>query len=662
MGSYASSGGNDLIVLRRRLPLWLVGGAAFLLPLLTWGLPSLPVRAALREWSLDMMPPTLPSRKGLGLDVAIADIDAAALDRFGPWPWPRARLAQLVNAVAKASPAVIVLDMLLDGPDRFSPTAFLDLVPDPDSRARLAGAVGDFADGDAQLRDALFAAPSVLGMVLEIGGPGKEVPVTPILLSSPVAIPDLWRADGVIGPDPRLAAAAQGFGTLVAAPDFDGRIRRVPLLVVAGGILRPGLAVEAVRLAQRASALFVQGDGRLRAGNVLVPLAPDATLRLFQPEPSAWAPHTIAVSRLLDGSETPTLFTGRIVLIGSSAPELGGLRVTPASPVTPSVQIQAEAIAALSRGDVAIRPTWLGPVETTAAVCLGLLCVLFAYRMRPAFGAGLALLLCIGWSVAALIAAPALGVLVDPAGPALISVLIYCVSALVRFVGFEWRARLLRARFEQHLSPDVVRRIASDPGSMRLKGELREVTAVFADIEGFTAMTERADPAELVALLDAYFDAVTNVVTAHGGMVDKIVGDAVRALFNVPFSLADHAARGVSCALEILVATEAVRGSALGRRLMLGRTRIGVETGVAIVGDVGGARKLDYTALGNPINTAARLEEANKELGSSICIGPGAAAQIDPALLRPIGVLALRGQGRPVRVFTPAAPSKLADR
>src|SRR4051794_39983331 len=163
MGSYASSGGNDLIVLRRRLPLWLVGGAAFLLPLLTWGLPSLPVRAALREWSLDMMPPTLPSRKGLGLDVAIADIDAAALDRFGPWPWPRARLAQLVNAVAKASPAVIVLDMLLDGPDRFSPTAFLDLVPDPDSRARLAGAVGDFADGDAQLRDALFAAPSVLG-------------------------------------------------------------------------------------------------------------------------------------------------------------------------------------------------------------------------------------------------------------------------------------------------------------------------------------------------------------------------------------------------------------------------------------------------------------------------------------------------------------------
>jgi adenylate cyclase len=153
---------------------------------------------------------------------------------------------------------------------------------------------------------------------------------------------------------------------------------------------------------------------------------------------------------------------------------------------------------------------------------------------------------------------------------------------------------------------------------------------------------------------------VTNVITAHGGMVDKIVGDAVRALFNVPLSLEGHAAHAVDCALEILVATETVRRSPLGQLLRLGRTRIGIETGPAIVGDVGGTRKLDYTALGNPINTAARLEAANKDLGSSICVGPGTAAQVDPALLQPIGVLALRGQSRPVQVFTPAAAGKPA--
>ncbi|HYZ62326.1 MAG TPA: adenylate/guanylate cyclase domain-containing protein, partial [Acetobacteraceae bacterium] len=459
---------------------------------------------------------------------------------------------------------------------------------------------------------------------------------------------------GVIGPEPLLASGALGFGALVAAADFDGRIRRVPLLVLAGDMLRPGLALETVRLTQRASALLIQPNGQLRAGNVVVPLGPDATIRLAQPNPAAWASRTITVSSLLDRPQAEAVLAGRIVLIGSSAPELGGLRVTPASPVTPSVQIQAQAVSALLRGGIATRPAWLGPAEAIAAALLGLLGVLLAHAARPGPGATLAVLVCLLWCAAALAAVPAFALLVDPAGPGLIALTIFGLSTLVRFMGFEWRARLLRARFEQHLSPDVVRRIAANPEAVRLKGELREITALFADIEGFTSMTERADPVELVALLDAYFDAVTDVVTKHGGMVDKIVGDAVHALFGVPFPLADHPARGVACALEILEASEAVRRSALGRRLMLGRTRIGVETGTAIVGDVGGERKLDYTALGNPINTAARLEAANKELGSSICIGPGTAAQIDPALLLPIGVLTLRGQSRPVQVFTPA--------
>jgi adenylate cyclase len=344
--------------------------------------------------------------------------------------------------------------------------------------------------------------------------------------------------------------------------------------------------------------------------------------------------------------------TGRIVLIGSSAPELGGLRVTPASPITPSVQIQAEAIATLLRGGVATRPLWLGQAEIGGAAVLGLLCLMLALRLRPASGSVLAVLLCIAWSATTLAAVPAFGLFVDPAGPALVALVTFGFAALLRFSADEWHARLLRASFEQHLSPGVVRRIAADPASLRLKGEFREVTAFFTDIEDFTAMTERADPVELVALLDTYFDAVTNVVTEHGGMIDKIVGDAVHALFNAPFSLPHHPERAVACARTVHQVSEGVRASALGRRLALGRTRIGVETGMAIVGDVGGARKLDYTALGNAVNTAARLEAANKELGSSICIGPWTAARVDPALLRPIGVLTLRGQTSPVQVFT----------
>jgi adenylate cyclase len=605
------------------------------------------LRDGLRERTLDRLLPVLPLRDAVGPGVAIVDIDRETLARLGPWPWPRARLARVVRAVAAGRPAALGLDILLAGPDRFSAAAILreDGVADP---------VAGLPDGDALLAEALGAAPSVLGFALDDAGSGQDLPATPILLRAPISLPGLWRAAGLVGPTPAVAAGAQGFGAQVAAADADGPIRRVPLLVLTGGTLRPGLAVEVVRVAAGAGALLIDAGARLHIGGVMVPLGPDAAMRLVQRPPSAWESRTISAARLLDDATAARTLAGRIVLVGSSAPEVGGLRVTPASAATPSVQIQAEAVEALLSGSVAYRPAWLGLAEVAAAAALGLLGLMLAARLRPLLAAGLFLLVCLAWAGAALAAVPGLELLVDPAGPALVALISFAVAALARFARDEWRARLLRERFEQHLAPDVVRRIAADPAALRLRGESREITALFTDIEGFTGMSERADPADLVALLDAYFDAAARVVTDHGGMVEKIVGDAVHAIFNAPFALEAHPARAVACAVALLEASETVRASPLGQRLLLGRTRIGIETGLAIVGDVGGSRKLDYTAHGNAMNTAARLEAANKELGSSICIGPGTAARLDSASLREIGTLTLRGQSRPVRVFTPA--------
>ena len=346
---------------------------------------------------------------------------------------------------------------------------------------------------------------------------------------------------------------------------------------------------------------------------------------------------------------------GRIVFIGSSAPELGGLRVTPASTATPSVQIQAEALSALMRGDVPYRPAWLGPFEMGCALLLGVLDLALAGRLRPLRAAAMVLVTCLVWCGGAIAAVPSLGLLVDPAGPPLVAVLAFAIAALTRFARDELSARRLRTSFEQHLAPDVVRRIVADPTALRLQGEMREITALFTDIEGFTTMTENAEPTDLVALIDTYFDAAAKIVTEHGGMVGKFVGDAVVAIFNAPVVLDNHPRRALDCALALLAASEQIRASPLGRQLHLGRTRIGLETGMAIVGDVGGSRKLDYTAYGNAMNTAARVEAANKELGLSVCIGPGAAARLDAAALHEVGTLTLRGQSQPLRVFTPAA-------
>ncbi len=146
---------------------------------------------------------------------------------------------------------------------------------------------------------------------------------------------------------------------------------------------------------------------------------------------------------------------------------------------------------------------------------------------------------------------------------------------------------------------------------------------------------------------------LVDVIVDHGGMVDKIVGDAIHALFNAPIDLPDHPQRAVECALALSEACAEFRERPLARALGLGQTRIGVETGPAIVGDVGGKRKLDYTAHGTAINTAARLEAANKELGTTICIGPVAAARLAPGTVRSVGKLMIRGRSETLEVFEP---------
>jgi adenylate cyclase len=199
----------------------------------------------------------------------------------------------------------------------------------------------------------------------------------------------------------------------------------------------------------------------------------------------------------------------------------------------------------------------------------------------------------------------------------------------------------------------VVRRIVEQPALVKLTGERREVTSLFTDVEGFTALTHRADPEALVDALDHYFEGIAALVVEHGGMVDKIVGDAVHALFNVPLDLDDHPRRAVACAVAIRSWTASYRKLPASAAIGFGRTRIGIETGPAIVGDVGLRSKLDYTAYGDAVNAAARLEAANKELGSSICIGPVAAARCDNALLRALGTIMVRGRDEPLAVFEP---------
>ncbi|MFL4984367.1 MAG: CHASE2 domain-containing protein [Xanthobacteraceae bacterium] len=591
--------------------------------------------------------------KGETTRIVVIDIDRRSIEAVGAWPWPRETVAKLVDAVAAAQPAALALDILFHEADTRSPAALARRLGHQIARPDIVALADDLADGDKRLADALAPAPAVLGFLLD-PDQSQSLPGAPIVTTGPLPIRQLWRAAGALAPPPSLLAAADGIGTMSLPGEADGTVRRVPLLVGVADAILPGLALEAVRLARRASAYVVQPESRtLAAGDLSIALPSDALLRLLPGRPRVHSARTISAVDMLQGKVPSSRVAGAIAVIGGSAPELGGLRQTVTDPLTPSVQIQADAIAQILARRVPRSFDSATVVEWSLSCLFAILAVAAGAALSPVVGVMLTVFaVWLVWA-AALVLLVVADRLLDPLTPSFFAAFAFVVTSGVSYSQTRRREALVRRRFEQHLAPAVVSRIVQNPSLVKLGGERREVTSLFTDVEGFTTMTQYADPERLVAVLDSYFEGLATIVIEHGGMVDKIVGDGVHALFNVPVDLDEHARRAVACAVAIRKWSTAYRAGAEPAALRFGRTRVGVETGSAVVGDVGIKAKLDYTAHGDAVNVTARLEAANKELGSTICVGPTAAERCDPALLRPLGTITVRGREGALAVFEP---------
>ena len=242
------------------------------------------------------------------------------------------------------------------------------------------------------------------------------------------------------------------------------------------------------------------------------------------------------------------------------------------------------------------------------------------------------------------------------------------VGALLTLLTMRARQMILEAaelqktnvQLGRYFSPNLVSRLADNPALFRVGGERKELSFVFTDLEGFTSLVESTDPAVVVPLLNGYLDELIQVAFRHEGTVDKIVGDAVHVIFGAPVTQPDHAERAVNCALEMDEVAQSYRAR-LADKAKLGVTRIGVNSGLAIVGNFGGDALFDYTAHGDAINIAARLEGANKYLGIRICVSADTAGQIRDFGGRPIGKLWLKGKREGTEAFEPLAGNTSAS-
>lgn len=589
--------------------------------------------------------------------VRIVDIDEESLQRLGQWPWPRTLVADLVTRLQDAGAAVIAFDVMFAEGDRSSPAAMREVwQASPALRAEL----DDLPDHDEVFGDALARGRVVLGF--SFAEPGARAGSPEIKARYVVAgeVPRVHAFSGAVPPLEMLGKAAAGSGAIAFVPDSDGVVRRVPMVFRLNGSLVPSLAAETLRIAaeERNFTIRTNGDGgdvsELRVGAFAVPTTPAGEAWIHYSEPHA--DRYIPAWKVLGGAPEAGRLAGQTVLIGASAPGLMDLRFGPLNGLMPGVEAHAQMLEQVFAGESLSRPSWATAIEMLVILCGGVLVGAIALGASAMLSLGAFVFVLGALWAGAWQSFAAAGVLLDAANPTLVLVAVFVSASIVRHRSSERRQRWVREAFSRYVSPNLVNHLIAHPDALELGGRRQECSFVFTDLAGFTTLLERMDPGEAVALLNDYLDGLIAIAFSHHGTLDRIVGDAVAIMFSAPVIQADHRHRAMSCAMAMhrFASTYAAELNASG--VAFGRTRLGIHTGEVIVGNFGGKTIFDYRALGDPVNTAARLEGLNKHVGTLLCVSGETLSGCAAWPARAVGRVILKGKTAPLAVFEPLDP------
>lgn len=644
---------------------WLAALCLCATALALWWQP--PALLGLRNAQFDQFQRWQP-RQAQRAPLTVVEVDEASLRALGQWPWPRERLAQLLDTLRKAGAAVVVLDILLAEPDRTAPKA---MARHWGAQAGLAQALATLPDPDAALAQHVAQGQVVLGMTLHgdaanAPAPAPDAVPQRVQLVGADALSYLYHYDGLGLPLPVLAEAATGLGLLNFVPDRDGVLRRVPLVLRWGERALPTLVTEALRVALGARDITVQaapergaGLQSVHIGTLALPVSAEGEVWLHYGQ--GRMPGTLSAADVLQGRTAGVDWRGHVMLVGSSALGLMDLRATPLGTSLPGVQIHAQALEQMLNGGLLERPVWAPGLEALWAL---LACALVAGVSSTVRVARAALVAGVVWlgSAGAAWGAFSQGQLLLDATPALLwSLLAFVLCSARQHWASERQQRWVREAFARYVSPNLVQHLVEHPEELELGGKRRVCSFVFTDLAGFTRLMETLDPAQAVSLLNPYLDRMVAIAFAHQGTLDRIVGDAVAIVFSTPVVQADHAQRALDCALEMHAFAQAYTAQVQAQGMAFGHTRIGVHTGEVIVGNFGGSTMFDYRALGDAVNTASRLEGANKYLGTRVCVSLATVQACTGARVRPVARLVVQGREQALAVFEPWAASACAD-
>jgi len=551
-------------------------------------------------------------------DIVLVDIGEQSLSDRGQWPWPRENIAQLIHDLRASGAGVIGLAMMFPEPDRFG--------------------------GDAALAQALLDDPAVvLGQTSSSRGIQGAAPHVGTAVMGGNAQDYLFNYPGATRNLPALEEATDGAGMLSSAPEIDGVLRRLPLAVSVGEKIYPSFALEMIRVATGEPSYQIKINESGIAAVRIPPYEPFST----DGNGRIWLRWNKSFQQV-EATGDLSVVAGKWVIVGVTAEGVSPLVPTPVGLKDAHITIST-LLSALINADSLTRPNNANALEIAALPLLLLLIALLAKLpikfVIPAF------VILIGGIGGGSYYAFTEGRLVDASYPLLASLVTFAHCLFNQFYREYVLRQQIKKQFEHYLDPRQVKRLQTQPELLRLGGDRRRATYLFTDVRGFTSLSEALEPPQVVEVMNKALTIQADCVKEAGGMVDKFIGDAMMGVFNAPLDQDDHENAAIDCAIEIQRQMEELRHEMKKEGFPEVAIGIGVNTGDAVIGNMGSSSRFDYTYIGDAVNVAARLESATKEAKRDILIGE-VTAEFSRHELEELEPMALKGKAAPVRVFT----------
>ena len=550
---------------------------------------------------------------GASQNVAVWDIDEEALAEKGQWPWPRQAFAELNYSLKEQGAAAVVYVVLFPEVDRFG---------------------GDNAFALSMDDVPTFLSSVVTAEVLpQKGWPVSVATIGPVNESAP-------KYFGVLSNVPVLQEHAVGVGVVNAAPEVDGLVRRVPMLVDVAQTLYPALALDVLR--------GIAGD------NNYIAKAGDAGMEAVRVPRFS----TIQTDRLgrvwLNWNTTfnNADLSDKIVFVGVTAAGVSPMVPTPAGPMH-AHRVQANLFETLLQGTAPVRPDWSLAAELLAIIVLGIAVAVVAKYLPALWVAEAVVVFSVLTATLSLALYIHYNVLID-ATAALVTVFFVGAAGIATRMVSEYQLkRQIRGQFGTYVSPDLVAQLENNPELLQLGGQTKIMTFLFCDIVGFTPISEKLQdrPEELVELINRLLTQLTECVLGQGGTVDKFMGDCIMAFWGAPIDCPDHAERALLTAQAMLQKLKHLNKQLSSEGLPELNVGIGINTGPCVVGNMGSETRFDYSVLGDAVNTASRLEGQTRNYAEWVLIGENT-ANTQPTWVQYVDDLTVKGKSEPLKVFT----------